>query len=230
VRFMKMPHKCLSLALMILWGEIASGQGFMNLGFENTTLTGVLVNSDSGYYDTNATIPGWDWSPHANAGYSDPNTTVAFNDITLDSSGVTLHGTNDPTGFQALRGRYSILLQGGSQFVSSSSYASIGQTGQVPSSAESITYWGGALQVTFNGQPLTFNAMSNAPTFSVWVADISAYAGQTGLLLFTAPWQTTAMLDNIQFSTSPAPEPGTLSLIIYGSLYVCYRVTRQKRG
>ena len=161
VRFMKIPHTSLSLAGMILCCEIASGQGFVNLGFENTTLTRVLVNEYSGYYSTNATIPGWDWSPHANAGYSDPNTTVAFNDLALAASAVTLEGTNGP--YRAISGKYSILLQGGSSFVSSASYASIGQTGQIPSSALSLIYWGGALQASFNGQPLAFYAMSNDP-------------------------------------------------------------------
>ena len=226
VRFMKIPHTSLSLAGMILCCEIASGQGFVNLGFENTTLTRVLVNEYSGYYSTNATIPGWDWSPHANAGYSDPNTTVAFNDLALAASAVTLEGTNGP--YRAISGKYSILLQGGSSFVSSASYASIGQTGQIPSSALSLIYWGGALQASFNGQPLAFYAMSNDPNFTVWGADISAYAGQTGQLLFTAPWQTTALLDNIQFSSSPVPEPSVFSLFICGTFLIFYRVTRPK--
>ena len=214
---------------MILGGEIASGQGFVNLGFETTTLTGVLANQHSGYYETNATIPGWDWSPHANAGYSDPNTTVEFNSLALDAPAVTLHGTNDPYGYQAIRGKYSILLQGGSQFVSSSSYAAIWQTGQIPANAQSLTYWGGALQVTFNGQSLAAVPISVAASYTIWGMDISAYAGQTGQLMFTAPWQTSAMLDNIQFSSSPVPEPSIMSLFICGISLICYRVARPNK-
>ena len=222
---MKIPRKSITLAVVILCCEIAFGQGFVNLGFENTTLTPILVNPLSGYYATNATVPGWDWSPHGTFGNGDPNTTVAFNNLALDAPYVTLHGTNDPYGYTAIRGKYSILLQGGSPFVSSASYASIGQTGQIPSTAASIIYWGGALQVTFNGQPLAFNAISNAPNYTIWGADILAYAGQTGQLLFTTPWQTSAFLDNIQFSSSPVPEPSILSLLSICFPFVVWRKT-----
>jgi hypothetical protein len=227
---MKIPHISLSLAVVVLCCEIASGQGFVNLGFENTTLTPILANEFSGYYVTNATVPGWNWSPYQNFGYGDPSTTVAYNDIALDSPAVTLQGTGSPFA-PAIRGRYSILLQGGSQFVSSSSYSAIWQTGQIPATAESLIYWGGALQVTFDGQPLTPVAISNAANYTIWGMDISAYAGQTGVLQFTKPWLPTnfsdgALLDNIQFSSSPIPEPSALSLFICGIFLICYRVTR----
>lgn len=218
MHFMKILNTGLSVAALVLSWQIAYGQSFVNLGFENTTLTGFLVNPYIPYYATNATVPGWDWSPHQTFGNGDPNTTVAFNTIALDSPAVTLHGTNDY--IPAIRGKYSILLQGGSSFAPSTSYSSIWQTGQIPSTAESITYWGGALQVTFNGQPLSFFDISDTPNYTIWRADISAYAGQTGQLLFTAPWQTTALLDSIVFSTSPAPEPSALSLFICGTFLI----------
>jgi hypothetical protein len=219
---MKILHKCLSLPLALLCCEIASGQGFVNLGFENTKLTAFLVNEYSGYYATNGTVPGWDWSPHQTFGFGDPNTTVAFNNIALDAPYVTLQGAN---GFiPAIRGNYSILLQGGSFYVSSNAYAAIWQTGQIPSSAVSLIYWGGALQVSFNGQNLPLYDMGDTPNYTIWGADISAYAGQTGQLMFTAPWQTTAMLDNIQFSSSPIPEPTALSLFICGAFLIWFLV------
>jgi hypothetical protein len=121
-----------------------------------------------------------------------------FNNIALDSPAVTLQGTNSPF-YPAIQGNCSILLQGGSSSVPSTSYSSIGQTAQIPSSAKSIIYWGGALQVTFNGQALSFFDISDTPNYTIWGADISSYAGQTGQLLFTAPWQTTALRDNTQF-------------------------------
>ena len=182
----------------------------MNLGFETTTLTPILANPLSGYYVTNATVPGWIWTPQQTFGYGDPSTTVAYNDIALDSSAVTLHGSND--NIPVTSGQYSIFLQGGSQFVSSSSYAAIWQSGQVPANAQSLIYWGGALQVTFNGQPLAPFAIGSGANYTIWSMDISAYAGQTGQLMFTAPWQTSSLLDNIQFSSSPVPEPSIFSL------------------
>ncbi len=222
---MNVPHIALSLAAAVFSCQVGCGQGFVNLGFENTTLTPILANEFSDYYVTNATVPGWNWSPYQTFGYGDPTTMVAYNDIALDSPAVTLQGMNSPFA-PAIGGRYSILLQGGSPFVSSSSYSAIWQTGQIPATAESLIYWGGALQVSFNGQPLYFFDISNAPSYTIWGADISAYAGQAGQLLFTAPWQTTALLDNIQFSSSPVPEPSVLSLFSCCIYLLCHQVTR----
>jgi hypothetical protein len=188
------------------------GQGFVNLNFENTTITPGVFPGGTRYV---ATVPGWTWSPAGNFVNGDPNS-VAYNDIALDSPAVTLHGVDDPHGYPAIEGNYSILLQGGSQFVPNTSYSSIWQTGLVPSTAESLIYWGGALQVTFDGQPLTPVAISSAANYTIWGIDISAYSGQTGELRFTKPWRDTnfsdgAFLDNIQFSSVPVPEPSALA-------------------
>ena len=121
----------LALALDVI------GQGFENLNFENTTLTSILVNPFNQYYATNGTVPGWDWSPHSTFGIGDPSTTVAFNDFALDSPAVTLQGTNSLFA-PAIQGKYSIVLQGGSSIVPSTSHSSIWQIGQIPSDAESI--------------------------------------------------------------------------------------------
>ena len=49
-------------------------QGFLNLGFENTTVTAVLINPYSDFYDYIATVPGWTWSPMYNAAAEDATT------------------------------------------------------------------------------------------------------------------------------------------------------------
>jgi hypothetical protein len=198
-------------------------QGFVNLGFETTTITSTNFGGGTRYV---ATVPGWSWSPLGNFVNGDTNT-VAYNDIALDAPAVTLQGTNSQFGYPAIQGQYSILLQGGSFAVPSTSYAAIWQTGQIPVTAESLMYWGGrgsfngqsqgALQVSFNGQSLTPVAISTTANYTVWGIDISAYAGQTGELRFTKPWLPTndsdgVLLDNIQFSSSPIPEPSAFSL------------------
>jgi len=125
---MKNPHTSLSLAVVILCCEIASGQGFVNLGFENTTLTQFLVNPfNPDYYATNATVPGWDWSPHETFGFGDPNTTVAFNNLALSSAAVCLEGTNMFAPYSAIQGHYSIFLEGASY--NGGGGSTIGQTG-----------------------------------------------------------------------------------------------------
>src|ERR1019366_8459853 len=174
---------CSSLLLLSALG--AAGQGnFQNLGFENTTLTVIVVNPSGPYYATNATVSGWAWSPHQTFGYGDPNTTVVLNGFALDAAAVTLQGTDSPYA-PALSGKYSILLQGGSQFIPPDypHGSSILQTGQIPVTAHSLIYLGGAaLQVSFNGQSLSPVTLESAPTYTKWGIDISLYAGQSGEL------------------------------------------------
>jgi hypothetical protein len=105
----------------------------------------------------------------------------------------------------------------------SSNGAFIEQTARIPFSTKSITYWGGALQVTFNGHPLAFNAIGSGTGYTIWQANISAFAGQIGTLAFDAPWQTSGLLDNIQFSPVPAPEPTPLALIALGPVFLGFR-------
>ena len=81
VCFVAAPIACL---------QSVSGQSFVNIDFENTTFTRFLVNSYTGYYATNATVPGWDWLPHQTFGNGDPNTTVAFNNLALSAAAVDL--------------------------------------------------------------------------------------------------------------------------------------------
>jgi hypothetical protein len=210
---------CSSLLLLSALG--AAGQGtFQNLGFENTTLTVTLINPWGPYYATNATVPGWAWSPHETFGFGDPNTTVAFDNMALDSAAVTLHGINSYG--PVLSGNYSIMLQGGSQFLPQQyGGASIFQTGSIPVTAQSLIYLGGAaLQVSFNGQSLSPVALGTTPSYTRWGIDISPYAGQSGELRFAVPWLTTSMLDGIRFSSSPVPEPSVLSLSLLGFVLV----------
>jgi hypothetical protein len=77
--------------------------------------------------------------------------------------------------------------------------------------------------VTFNGQTLTLTELGSTAHYNIYSADISAYAGQTGQLLFTALWESSALIDNIQFSTLATPEPGALSLTALGGLLLAWR-------
>jgi len=191
----------------------AVGQGFRNLNFETTTITPVVFPGGTRY---TATIPNWTWTPVGNFVNGDPNS-VGYDDLALDSPAVDLEGTDFPFA-AAIQGNYSVLLQGGSSLLPSTSFSAIGQTGQIPLTAKSIIYWGGGLQVSFNGMPLSCQDIGDSQNYTIWGADISTYAGQTGQLLFKAPWQTEALLDNIQFSSSQIPEPSALSCFTMGVL------------
>jgi len=213
---MKNPRITLLVALSFAALSNVSGQGFVNLDFENTTTTPVYFPGGTRY---TATVPGWTWTPGGNFVNGDPNS-VGFNDLALSSPAVDLEGTNFGAPYSAIEGNYSIYMQGG--YYNGASGSTIGQTAQIPSDAKSITYWGGNFQVSFNGQLLSFNNINNAQTYAVWEADISAYAGQTGELLFTCADYNAGMLDNIQFSTSSVPEPSIcglfgLGILLFGS-------------
>jgi hypothetical protein len=129
----------------------------------------------------------------------------------------------------ALDGNYSVLLQGGG----TAPYASISQTGFVPVSAESLDFKAerfgvgvGTLQVSLGGQNLSYFALSNGPNYTLYGADISAFAGQTEQLTFSAlddQYPNNWAIDDIQFSSEPVPEPTTFALAALGGLLLGFR-------
>ena len=105
----------------------------------------------------------------------------------------------------------------------------MGQTGAIPLGTQTIEFWGalGGMQVSFAGQPLSFAQIGSGPTYGIYGADVFAFAGETGELLFTVPPNTGGSLDNIQFSTSPVPEPNSSGLFAVGGLFVAWRLWRK---
>ena len=189
----------------------APAQGFVNLNFDDATITTISFPGRDRY---TATVPGWAWNT-PNYVNGDPNS-VPLNDIALDAPAVSLQGTNSPF-FPSLRGTYSVLLQGGTTagglVTGNTNGASVFQTGQIPITSRSLIYLGGeVVRVAFEGEPLTSVALGHTASYTVWGVDIAAYAGQSGELRFTAPWQSTGMLDGIQFSPTTIPEPGVFAL------------------
>ena len=210
-----------SFAAVLITGLYsATAQGFVNLGFENTTITTVSFPGGDRY---TATIPGWSWNTF-NYVNGDPNS-VGLNELAISAPATTLHGLNSPF-FPAILGSYSVLLQGGDtsgSMIYGTNGASIFQTASIPVTSQSLIFAGGSsLQVRFNGQILTPIALSNAPSYTIWGADISAYAGQSGELRFTAPWRSASILDGVQFSPTPVPEPS--ALMLSGLFIVCLLV------
>ena len=208
----------------------AQGQGFVNLDFEAAKVIPVSTNLDGSVnVATTDALPGW----------------VAF------------HGTNqlslipfnyDPTGSHGvppvgLYGGTNVIVPQGKFVVRVGFGSSISQTGFVPTAAESLLFdvVGTSLapcSVFLNGQNLPYLAVSNAIIsefghdypYVVFGADISAFAGQTVTLTFSGTPETgnPGTLDDIQFSSSPVPEPGGLSLLALGSgALVCLRLRRR---
>jgi hypothetical protein len=219
--------------ILLLWPSCCVfSQGFVNMDFESAVIRphtgGAYPNS---VFAANA-IPGW---TAYISGLS--QTDLVYNDVPLGDAWVTLQGTNNIVGYPPIQGKYFMMLWGQfnpSQNNTSTNTAAIGQTGQIPLASRTLTFWGllGGMQTSFAGQPLNFIQMGSTANYNIYAADITAFAGQTGQLLFTDPnWANNvggpSMLDNIQFSTSPIPEPSAVALTAIGSLLLAWRCRRR---
>jgi hypothetical protein len=84
------------------------------------------------------------------------------------------------------------------------------------------------MQITFNGNPLNFIMTGSTANYNIYTAGISAYAGQTGLLQFSVPANSSGgFLDNIQFSTQAVPEPSEFALFALGGIFFGTRYWRK---
>jgi hypothetical protein len=206
-----------NITLIVLLAGTCFGfsQGFVNLDFEAANLKG--YSSGSEVPAANA-FPGWT-----------VNALIIYDNLSLSGESASICDTNNPTLIPAIQGRYFAILTSGN-YPGTGVPISMGQTGQIPLWAQTISFWGdiGGLQITFGGQPLSFNATGGTPNYAVYQADISAFAGQTGQLLFTLPpYVSDARLDNIQFSSSPVPEPGAFGLFVLGGVLLAWRRLRK---
>lgn len=214
---MKLPRpQILIVAICLSAAPQVHAQGtFQNLGFESAQIIPLTEGADFPPYSVATTnlLPGWTLYYGFN-----PQSQLTYNDPALGSTFATLWATN---GAQ-ISGNYSILLQGGL----TESAASISQSSLVPVSAESLLFeaqqtGAGTLQVSLGGQILPFFALSNGPNYTLYGVDISAFAGQTEQLMFSAlkapGFVNNWNIDNIQFSDQPVPEPGTFGLFALGA-------------
>jgi len=199
------------LFALLLLCRSGYAQGFVNLDFESAK---IISDSASGYYPYGIAIsnalPGWSVN-----GFTQGD--ITYNDPSVGSTFVTLWATN---GAQ-ISDKYSVLLTGGlSPFP-----ATISQIGQVPALTESLFFEAqpgfSTLQVSLGGQNLSFFAIGAASNYTLYGASVSAFAGQTEQLIFSAINVSSGLnnwtIDNIQFSSSPVPEPATLGLAALGT-------------
>ena len=215
---------CITVGLVLI-NQASLSQGFINLDFEQAK---IVVNPSGMYPDSvyaSLAIPGW--TAYINGTQVDD---IILDTVPLDAAEVTFQGINSDY-LTPIQGNFSVALFGSSIFGPQAS-AAIGQTGQIPVTAETLIFWAnifGSLQVSFDGQMLDCLLTGSTATYGIYSADISAFAGQTGELLFTAQMNSSALLDNIQFSNIPVPEPGTWSLLALGATFIGFsRLTRRK--
>ena len=204
--------------LLLLGALWAAGQGtFVNLDFERGV---IVVDPASPYYPhqvlASKALPGWTAYT-----YEQPLADILYDAIFFSSAQVGIYDTNYPS-LAPVQGRYSVVLGGQMPGTVPRESAAIAQTGLVPNTAESLTFWGqvGGLQVTFGGQVLPYAAIGRGPNYTIYGCDISAFAGQAGEIRFTTLPNTSALIDNIQFSTQPIPEPNMLGMGALGAVLI----------
>jgi len=196
---------------------LCHSQGFINLDFEQAQIP---INPGLGV-SVSAAIPGWT----AYVG-GVPQTDIFYNTMSLGAAAIDLEPTNGIAPVPQIQGNYYVDIQG-SAFTTPAT-AAIGQTGQVPLNALYLLFWGYAgdpsvSAVSFAGDFLALTQIGSAVNYDIYAADISSYAGQTGQLLFSGLANGGIIVDNIQFSSTPIPEPSVLGLSALGGLFLACR-------
>jgi hypothetical protein len=203
-----MNEHCFKLGLIalvafpLIGSATTSGQGrFQNLDFELATIP---TSTPPGIVSVGDAIPRWT----AFGGQ------MVYNSVGLGGAVVILYGPGLGQS-QLLQGNYSVGLR--NSVSDPRPQASIAQTGQVPSSANSILYYaknGTGIAVSFSGVRLNTFLLSSTPEYDIFGADIAGRGAQIGELRFTAI--SGGVIDDIQFSTQVVPEPSASTLLVGG--------------
>jgi hypothetical protein len=199
----------LQVAAVCALGLHAGAQGtFQNLDFEQAN-----PGAYSGYVSAASALPDW---TAAIGGVQ--QTQIGYNFLSTGETVVSLVGGAYP----AIDGNYDVLLVGG---VTASS-ASISQTGTIPDNSQSLLFKAqgsssGQLNLFIGTQVVPFTAVGTGPNYTLYGANISAWAGDSEQLTFSAPegnglnaW----FIDDISFATQAVPEPTGIVLTVVGGL------------
>jgi hypothetical protein len=231
---MKTAMLIVGFSVVLLVPLSTHAQTFTNLNFESADVAPTAPPTIT-YVPVGAALPGWT----AFLG-GVQLTQVGYNVPSTGTAGVSLFGPNWNStdegvfGIGIIDGNYSIVLQEGANPLNSTPLevsASIEQNGTVPSTAESIQFKASEanpLSVSFNGNILLPVALSSGVSadglpYTLYAANISAWANQPGELEFTATVNGSEnydVLDDISFSTTPvpSPEPSIVALTAIGGL------------
>jgi hypothetical protein len=207
--------------ILILLVAVQNGQAqdFVNLDFEDATVTPTPVNGYGGSVDPAMAFPGW------TVGGSD--TYVLYNNLTLGSPAIDLMGPNFPNavGYAPLQGLYSVVIYYDNPSIVPP--PTLSQTGLIPANAQSISFLLG-----FNrGDPaVTLNGV-NIPLVSIsggrLAGNISAFTDSIAQLTFSTSndiqGDNFLYIDDIQFSSLPVPEPSGLALGALGAFLLGFR-------
>jgi hypothetical protein len=213
---MKIEKLIVTLSVGLLSALSVGAQGtFQNLNFEQAN-----PNPDTpGPVTAASAVPYW-------TVYYDnvQQTEVMYNDESLGGTQLTLVSAHDPYGPSAIDGNYSVFLQS----YAGDTVVSISQTGLIPAGTQSLLFEAqgsilGALGVLVGNQTVPLSVVGSGPNYTLYGANISAWADDTEQLTFSVfgqgnpndAWE----LDDISFSTTAlTPEPNTVALTAIGGL------------
>jgi hypothetical protein len=204
---------------------IAKAQGsFQNLNFELAN-PGPLTTTPGYPFAYAVNVPVANALPYWSVYYgTTEQTEVNYNDPGTGSTLVTLVGGSWP----AIDGNYSVLLQGGI----TAAFASISQSSTIPSGMESLLFEAqpglGTLDVLVGTQLVPFVAVGSGANYTLYGANISAWAGDPEQITFSALEDFSTVnnwtIDDISFSpTAVTPEPSPLILTGIGGLLFATR-------
>ena len=188
---------------------------FQNLNFEQAD---PIVVPGTPYVTEASALPEWTVTI---GGVQE--TEITENAPSLGAPWVSLVGPGDESN-TPIDGNYSVLLQGSAP----AEAASIDQIGLIPFNARSLQFkafgGGGILDLQVGTATVPFTALETEPTYTLYGANISAWADETEHLTFSALGDSSQPnnweLDDISFSTNvvASPEPNMVALSAIGGL------------
>jgi hypothetical protein len=217
--------KLMALSLGLMFGALSThAQTFQNLNFEQAN---PVIVQGSLYYPYGVTeasaLPDWTVTygnvQQTQITENDPSGGATW--VSLVGPGAEGYAPGSTYPLAAIDGNYSVLLQGGL----SASAASISQTGLIPASTQTLFFRAepglGPLDVSIGGQNVPFAAIGTGPNYTLYGADVSAWAGDTEQLTFSALQYPSEGLNNWlidDITLSSVPEPGPILLTGIGGL------------
>jgi hypothetical protein len=233
---MKNRQVAVAISFSFIFLQNIFGQGFENLDFESANVSQPL-SGNYGYYavSASAAIPGWTVYQDQSGLQKGNLGVVGYN--TPDVS-LSIIDTNFGGGFIPFQGHYSVNLFSDADF---DVEASISQTGLVPAGTQSLfmdaSYSGAPFIVTLGSETLNMLPLQTFSNYTLYGANISSFANEVENLTILEPipdplgsQSTDLILDNIQFSSQPVPEPNTLSFSSISILLFFWRMRLIKQS
>jgi hypothetical protein len=233
--------------LFLVSAVSVSAQSFINLNFESANVSNPDIYHSVPF--TNA-FPGWQ-AYKTEFGYvsgGGPVNRGYYNAADLDQVTIGIYDTNaNPFYAHPVFGNYTAYIEADLGSMTACSL-DLYQTGLVPTDAQSVRFRttsysslnGVSAQFTLymNGFPIPFAPITVQSNSVGWAADISPYANTLSELRFrfsaSYPASPTHVffavgLDNINFTSLPAPEPSSTLQLCLGLLWLLVRARRSAR-